>query len=108
LRSTHEKLTDIEFEFAKQNALSESTQVLKLQFNNFNLIAKHFSESLPKFNEVVGRARDFCVAGSSDGGRSGSRTKEDMVTYIAEISFKIDFVMKKNTFVGLFFFFMMF
>jgi hypothetical protein len=30
-------------------------QVLRLQFNNFNLIASHFNEYLPKCNELIKR-----------------------------------------------------
>jgi hypothetical protein len=53
---------------------------------------------LPKFNEVLSRAKQVCVAGSSDGGRSNSRTKDDMLKYISEISYKIDSVTLTNNF----------
>jgi hypothetical protein len=95
LRSSYDKLADIEFEFAKQNALSESTQVLRLQVNNFTLIASHFADSLPKLNDVLAKSREYCSAGSADVGcvgRSISRTKDEMLKYITEISCKIDLV----------------
>lgn len=77
----------MEFEFAKQNALSESPQVLKLQYGNFQSVANRFNESLPKYNEVLQSTRSWLSAPSQF---SNSRIREDMSRYAAEITTKIE------------------
>ena len=62
-----DKLTEYEYELAKQNAISDRIETLKSQQDEFNLFNKTLNRSLANINDVLIRSQEYVssIAGSS-------------------------------------------
>jgi hypothetical protein len=90
LRIVIAKLSEFEFDLAKQSALSDRSETLKAQQLEFNEYIKTVNKSLPSINDVLTRTKDFC---SNEVNRD-LKLREEIVNYYSETSTKLDMVIK--------------
>ncbi len=86
------KISDFEYDLAKQSPLSDSIKTLNSQYENFNQFIKDITKILPSFHSVLDKSKMFSSSPSQTD--KETKSKEEIGNYCNEAKSKLDFVNK--------------